>query len=403
MSCASQAAATSQRLAPILSDMAVPKCDAERFPSAHLDVTDLKTANLWAEHNLAKALEYVATLGHDVDLRDISKACAGMTLSTCMSGTGGAEISAAAGANVLSHFRRTEVRTPVTLWACDVNAECRYELQLLPHRPKCIFTDVCLCLHNKAGDHLRKHAATMRYADLQRIMKHPKLATTTMPIGGCCIHPDSSCEATRATVHAAGTECPAWSSQGQHGGCSGTRVLVWVSWIAHRRAVQEPIIFHENVEGFPIQLLREELGDLYLVHDNMSKMVCPSHFGQPYERVRRLTLMFHKKFVNIHASEELILGSSFSDYCDLARRRCSIRWDVYFRLADDEPELQKEIAWSRGRPSASTDKQKPPAERPDRASWEMSDFDRALSDEEVATSFLISAHYLSTTLDRDLR
>ncbi len=366
-----------------------------RLPEPVPIATDLESANRWAEHNVAKALEYMKRLpcgsatddDHD-HMSQMAHICDTMTMSTCMSGTGGAEVSSSGNALCLQHFLRRRVRAPKTLWACDYSIECRCELQLLPHPPICLFTDVTSCLNPSVAGHLKKHASTMRYSDMQKILKHPKIAVPDMPVGCCCIHPTKSCTAERADLHAAGTECPAWSSQGARGGCSGDRVIVWASWLGHRRLLREPIIYHENVVGFPLELLQAELGDLYLVLDSMSAVVSPSAFGQAYERQRRLTLLWNKSYIAMHACHDLILGSSFNDFCQLAQRDCAFSWDSYFTLDESSSEeLQHEIAWSSRRPSHRTDQTKPACERPDRCSWEQSDFDRALTDWEATHSY----------------
>ncbi len=347
------------------------------------DAYDLETANQWAEHNLSKALEYVVSKGYSVELNDIAAACSNMTLSTCMSGIGGAELSAHAGALCLEHFLEKRVQPPRTLWACDYSAECRYELRLLPEPPECLFTDVCKCLNPSVASKLKQNASSMRYSDLQKILKHPKLVSTRMPAGVCCVHPERECVAKQATLHAAGTECPAWSAQGAHAGCSGDRVLVWMSWVAHRRAIQEWVVYHENVSEFPLRLLEEELGDIYVVVPAMSAKVCPSKYGQAYERVRRLTIMWHKKFVQVFATEAVVIGSSFEDFCVMARRTCHFNWESYFCLVPEDPELQREIEWSLARPSVKADSKKPTDQRPKRDGWARTAFDRALNDDEV--------------------
>ena len=59
--------------------------------------------------------------------------------------------------------------------------------------------------------------------------------------------------------------------------------------------MQESVIFHENVGEFPLQLLADELDKYYIVAPHCSKVLCASDYGQPYCRVRRLTILFHKR------------------------------------------------------------------------------------------------------------
>eukprot|EP00959_Pyramimonas_sp_CCMP1952_P469892 9495740-Pyramimonas_sp.AAC.1 len=314
-------------------------------PERQLIVRDLVQANRWAEHNLERALAYVKAQGRELSLEVIANTAASTTLSTCFSGTGGGELVAHGGALCIQHFLRAQQGergddladlSCKTLWACDVDTECQRELQLLPHPPTCIFRDVTLCMNRAASAQLHLHGGTMRYNDLQKVMKHPKLVGAVMQRGACIMHPDQECRIEKADVHIAGTECVVWSSQGSRQGCIGKKVTPWVAWVAMRRATREPVIFRENVAVFPLELLEQELGDLYVVVPSMSAIVCPSRFGQPCARSRRLTIMWLKEYVSVGAREGLILGSSFDSFCKSAERRCDITWGSYFRADEDE-------------------------------------------------------------------
>ena len=68
-------------------------------------------------------------------------------------------------------------------------------------------------------------------------------------------------------------------------------------WFAQRRLLQEDVVYHENVQDFPFALLQEELGDFYIIRPEDSVCLCPSDYGQPYRRIRRLSILFHKRLV----------------------------------------------------------------------------------------------------------
>ncbi len=127
---------------------------------------DLRAANAWAEHNLAIALRYVRSIDHESSVDNVLATCAGLTLSTCFSGTGGGELAAHGGLLCVKRFACISDRT---LWACDYNECCRRELQLLPHPPECIFRDVNEVIVPSALAKLKENAARMRYCDLQKI------------------------------------------------------------------------------------------------------------------------------------------------------------------------------------------------------------------------------------------
>ena len=353
----------------------------------------LEEANEWAEHTLERAVTYLRSLDRDIALESLGETCKRLTMSSCFSGTGGSELSAMGFARCLEYLTcKTDIQ-PECLWACDVDAECRFELMLLPHQPKCIFNDVNACLRKDVYNQLVRSAADMRYSELQKIFRHPNLVVDKMPVGACVLHPGCSCVARRADLHVAGTECPAWSSQGKRDGCSGKRVMAWGAWIADRRKKQESVVYHENVSGFPLQLLRDELSDMYVVSDSMSCLVCPSRFGQAYERVRRLTILWHKRWVSVGARESCLLGSSFQDFCTMAERTCTFDWKSYFWISGKE--VNDELQWSLRRPRLAKDVQKSSRNRPDRTSFDITDHDKSLNDFEAENI----QHYLSMHRD----
>ena len=117
---------------------------AAHIPRLRRDVSDLRTANAWAEHTLAAVLEYMLSIDTPTTIEAMVDTCERMTISTCFSGTGGPEVCAHGGARCMRSFlgRNLDVHLRC-LWACDANADCRQELQLLPFgTPGCIFTDV---------------------------------------------------------------------------------------------------------------------------------------------------------------------------------------------------------------------------------------------------------------------
>ena len=328
-------------------------------------------------------MTYIQRFKCEVGVDDIARQAERLTLSTSFSGTGGAELARHGGALCLGHMRARPLGC-TTLWACDSDQECRYELRMLPEPPQCVLGDVTACIRNDVRSELTRHAHNMRYEKLQQIGRSPKLLLNKWPRGCCAMHPDQECEVKKADIHAAGTECPTWSKQGRKDGCSGTRVLAWISWVALRRKLQELIIFHENVPEFPLSLLESELGDIYLVLPQFSHVVCPSKFGQPCERPRRLTLLWHKSLVVNHpAKNALLLQTSWKQYTEMAERTCKLTWEVYFVADDDDEEVQSELAWSLQRPGLKHDMEKSPSARPKRAEWELSAFDRSLNDWEV--------------------
>eukprot|EP00973_Karenia_brevis_P005292 724408-Karenia_brevis.AAC.1 len=69
-------------------------------------------------------------------------------------------------------------------------------------------------------------------------------------------------------------------------------VVAFMAWVALRLALQQAVIVHENVEGFDMDLLRDSLGEIY---DIQTCVLDAVDFGWPVRRVRRYSVLTHKK------------------------------------------------------------------------------------------------------------
>ena len=181
-------------------------------------------------------------------------------------------------------------------------------------------------------------------------------------------------------IHVAGTECPAWSAQGLHEGVSGERVLAWLAWLGQRRKIRELIVVHENVGEFPLALLQEELGMYYIIEPRLSQIVCSSQLGQPYERVRRWSILINKELVIMHPRATCLTLASWPEFYERSKRTCVFDWQQYFENADPGL-LRAELKWSGDRRKLADDRAKPPSDRPRRE--EHSEFDTNLNDIEI--------------------
>ena len=103
--------------------------------------------------------------------------------------------------------------------------------------------------------------------------------------------------------------------------------------------MQEPIIIHENVEQFNLQLLRDCLGDLYSIDTCLLK---PDQLGWPVRRPRRYTVL-----VNLQKASSS--GCSPADFVPTICRTIGCTFRDF--LCADESVLEKELAWARARPS----------------------------------------------------
>eukprot|EP00959_Pyramimonas_sp_CCMP1952_P305338 6389902-Pyramimonas_sp.AAC.1 len=163
------------------------------------------------------------------------------------------------------------------------------------------------------------------------------------PTMSCIVH-KQQCPLPRAVIHFAGTECVAWSTQGGRAGASGARVLPWSCWIGHRLAIEDDFIGHENVPGFPWDLLVSELESKYMCSSDNSVVVTASQHGQAYQRARRMSLFIHKRVVNRMLRPVMPL---FCDVEHLCRRACDFTWRAYFWAPAADVEAEAAIAASR--------------------------------------------------------
>eukprot|EP00959_Pyramimonas_sp_CCMP1952_P394655 8268588-Pyramimonas_sp.AAC.1 len=86
-------------------------------------------------------LEYMCDKGYPITERALGGACEQCSLSTCFSGTGGAELAAEGNALCLESCLGRQGLAKSAVWACELDEECQRELLLLPHPPTCIFKD----------------------------------------------------------------------------------------------------------------------------------------------------------------------------------------------------------------------------------------------------------------------
>ena len=354
-------------------------------PKQHWQADNLASANRWAEHNLASAMKYMMEVtdaqhsrftSNNQSLELMHAAAEEMTVSTSFTGTGGAEASLRFTEMALGHYTGKGFPAGRCVWGCEKNLECQYELLMQPDLCGCVYDDITGFIRQGFQARLRKRGQDMPYEKLRNIF-----AKEVMRLEAHCIRHNGPCTACRASVHAAGTECPDWSAQGTHHGPAGKRSLTWLCWLGLRRLLQEGIIYHENVGEFSLQLSQDELGDLYVIQPSLSCIICPSLHGQAYERARRLSIIIHKSLIVAPVARNLSLPS-WQNFAKASERTCKFDWRVYFRC-DDAAVEASEIQWASNRPKIQEDALLPPSRRPDRSALEESKFDRALNDIEL--------------------
>ena len=115
-------------------------------------------------------------------------------------------------------------------------------------------------------------------------------------------------------------------------------MLPTMAWVAQRRALEEPIVVHENVKQYPVAFLEYFLGDKYLVH---TCLLNAKDLGWPVTRVRRITLLLHKSKIRTILRPWPDIASA------CCRRECMTTWRGF--LCSSNQEFQEELRWAQNR------------------------------------------------------
>ena len=101
-------------------------------------VTCLDDASRWAEHCLGVARRVLGTEA----LLDARRVLNQLTLSTAFSGVGAPEVALDALVSACEVFCGARERdVEQSLWAFEIDEECRHELSMLKRPPLCVFKD----------------------------------------------------------------------------------------------------------------------------------------------------------------------------------------------------------------------------------------------------------------------
>ena len=255
--------------------------------SAVPEIKTLEDASRWAHYNLARLSQHLSCYDDDPEVA-LGTAFDRLSLSTAFSGVGGVEVSKGILGDALAQGSSGRYgRHGKNLFAIEWNEEAQHELKCFPCPPQCIFPDILDQVNKRVAAVLVKQAYRMEFEDLLRVFQDTNLLQKTM---WCIVH-GKRCTLERAFVHAAGTPCTDWSSQGCRSQSNGKTMLYTLAWAAQRMILQEECILHENVPEFKVEILDMLLGALYVIN---SVVVCASAFGSGACRERRYTWCRHK-------------------------------------------------------------------------------------------------------------
>ena len=307
--------------------------------------SNLVEVSRFAEHNLAITLERLRTLApSSASLADIAEAARTLSMSTAFSGVGFPEQTHVNCCNTLASHLQEAVKPGLHLWAIEPEPANQQELLVSPGRPQCIHSDVRDAIQAKVRHMVSD--ASFSWDDMLRLFVKNNIMTDMLP---CVVHCGGGrtagrrlCRTRRAKLHVAGTECVAFSSQGQQQRCHHERFILFFIWAAHRRLTQEEFILHENVPNFPVRLLIDALGDLYFLVEDLSSAVFSSfQLGDPYDRRRRWTWLVHKRGITFNPIQELV--PSWSVFIERYFRECVCDWSNYYWQDEESTEYVQEL------------------------------------------------------------
>lgn len=267
--------------------------------------------------------EYLQRLGRQLE---------GIRVSTAFSGIGAADVAVEAIAKGLEHHLQRPVRT-VNCFAIEWSKEGQLELQCLPNPPQCLYGDIRGLIDLRIRGALLEAADRMDYDDLVRVAMSPSFCSAAAP---CLLHRrDCFCE--RADIHVAGPPCVDFSAVGKRQGVQGPTLLPFLVWVAQRLRLQEPVILHENVPQFAVELLAQFFSQEYIIQSSVFNAF---ELGHACDRERRLTWLLHKA----HVRAPLI---NWPGALPLFRRRCAMTWEAY--LVSEDAEQGRELEWALAR------------------------------------------------------
>ena len=148
-------------------------------------------------------------------------------------------------------------------WACELEAESRYELMMQDLGPRHVYGDINGFIHIGFQEDLMRNGSRLNYDDMLRMFR--STYTKLISRKAWCYRCSAYCTAVRCVLHVAGTPCIAWSTMGTRCGASGPTLLCFMVWAFQRLLIQEDAVLHENTPEFNSDLLLELLQEFYIV------------------------------------------------------------------------------------------------------------------------------------------
>ena len=208
------------------------------------------------------------------------------TVATCFSGLGTVEQG-------LSYFKQAASELGLATSYCfvaatDQAAKCRNAL-LQVCDGCCVYDDVL----NRTKADKNKFRKLCSVGDRIAYMRKQKMART-----GWCHRHHKQCKYPKPTVEVAGSPCPAHSRIGLRRGGLADDFICLLSWAAFHIKHQTPLLVHENVVGFALDLMKAIFGKWYFI---VRLRVSTDHagYGGQARRDRVYDVLAHRKRARI--------------------------------------------------------------------------------------------------------
>lgn len=224
--------------------------------------------------------QLIRIMGQQALLR--SYLCTAEVATSFFSGVGSAEIAwKAVGAALVGHGLPFVL---VTGFCCEVDVLCQGVL--LAHCVGHVFGDVQDLLSMP-----RVEATWGFHRKLQTVM-----AASIRSTARCC-RCGRYCAVVSGDIDTSGSPCQDWSAAGSLGRENGKHIHCLLAWVRWHLAKQTPVLVHENVVGFGLDLLYQLMGALYHI---IVVQAGPEDVGWPCCRRPRLYIaLLHRAKVRM--------------------------------------------------------------------------------------------------------
>ena len=183
-------------------------------------------------------------------------------------------------------------------WSIEWDKTARAELLSHPgfDSNTCVFGDMIgfvVPAYKAVIEHLMDHPE-LAFDALVDVVRSAKLTGGSTLRSDCYAH-KRVCVCCPTDGHCAGTPCTDFSSQGSQDGISGVTTMFLLVWMSLMNGLEPSVIFQENVETFPVDVMKRALGGKCVLEWHVDDS---ANFGWPGHRIREFTGFRHRRLLN---------------------------------------------------------------------------------------------------------